>query len=345
MNDGLYHLCLTQSPLISMVFRAAIRKMGIPPERVRSISRRSVKPVGEGVCLDGLSDRMEAAYKGFKRKVYRELKRELGSELERMTEGGPFHAYIPHTQRLMYQEVLAHPLCQGYCFVEEGFTSMSWEVLQTANLPLKKRLQNKMRSWWVDSAFDAERYMFDVSDPKFRGAVAISRNAFRGMEHVTDVSEEIHHYTRGEEPSRWFVVLDTSYLHRGILWQDYEDALVDAIAEASAEKPDVIVKFHFVDDKAVEHFEAIRARVEDKVGELTCVGRDFSVEEALRANDVVVFAVSSLGYYVSLFGGAVHCFANRIRGLDVSVWIKEGRLPEDFRKVVGLEMQVEHPEP
>ena len=334
MKDSIVHLCLTQSPLITMVFQGAMKEMGVPADQIRSVSRRSVLPAGEGRCLDDLSDRLEAAYKGFRRGEYRRLQEELRRQIDEITGSRGFLAYIPHTQRLMYQEILAHPKCLGYLFVEEGFTSMSWKGHQAVKAGTGKRLQYRLRSAWTGSSFRFDREMFDVRSKGFRGAIAISKHAFTGMEKVTDVSKWIRRYEPQGQPKRVFAVLDTCYLHRGIRWDDYADALVEAVNAEAAPETEVFIKFHFVDTEAEGKFAALKKRIQART--MTLLPREFSVEDALSADDRLLFGVSSMGYYVAIFGGSVRCFAPAVKELDVGQWIAKGGLPGDFREIVGL---------
>ena len=71
---------------------------------------------------------------------------------------------------------------------------MDWQARQTVRMKFGKRLQNRLRTAWTGSAFDAQRPMFDCGHPKFRGAVAISPHAFSGMPEVLNVSAQVPRY-------------------------------------------------------------------------------------------------------------------------------------------------------
>ena len=328
MND-IIHLCLTHSPLTSLVFQAGMLELGVPVEKIRSLTRRAVRPVGTGICLDDLADHMEQYYKKFNRSAYRRSIRDLYDQLDKLTQGTPFVAYIPHTQRIIYQEVINHPACAGYWFIEEGFTSMAWDS-RGRELSPAKRVHYQLRTIWSGSHYTSGRQMFDCHDPKYRGALAISQHAFRGMPDVHNVFNSVAVIKPGTGQSRVFVVLDSSYLHHGIRWECYESAMVAAI-RARAEDA-VFIKFHFADSQAAARFAAVSNKIVPKQAVL--LERDYPIEENLCVGDVVLFAVTSLGYYTALFGGSVECFAPAIHGLDVKQWIDKQSLPPDFEDVV-----------
>ena len=150
-----YHLCLTHSPLTSAVFEAAMKRLDVPPDRIRSFSRRAVAPVGSGVRLDDLSDNLQSAYKRFDRRGYARLRSALVHRLEELTGGESFLAYIPHTRQIVYQEMIDHPKCAGYFFIEEGFTSMAWKSHRNVKLSRAKRFQHAIRKLWTGSRFNA----------------------------------------------------------------------------------------------------------------------------------------------------------------------------------------------
>ncbi len=334
-RTGLQHLCLTQSPLITLVFQTAMKHLEIPAGSLKSISRRSVKPAAAGMCLDDLSAALEAHYKKADRRGYLASRAELVQKVREITDGEKFLAYLPHLQRLFYQEIVAHPDCEGYLFVEEGFTSMDWQARQAVDMNAGKRALSALRAWWTGSRFDAQRAMFDIADRKFRGAISISPQAFSGMTGVVNVAPWIPRYHSTGGPKNVYVILDTSYLHRGIRWEDYEKAAVVAILTEAAEAASIRVKFHFADTQASAHFESMRQKCA-ATGGLTLLESDFSVEDHLTADDRLLFGVSSLGYYAAIFGGRVKCFAPEVAGLDLPAWIRRGLLPRDFPEVVGL---------
>lgn len=334
IDPEMQHLCITHSPLVTHIFQAAMRHLDVPAGSVTSISRRSVKPVGKGLCLDGLSDELEACYKRFDRTGYSRCRAEIQRQVRELNGGREFIAYIPHLQRALYQEVAAHPDCRGYRFIEEGFTSMDWQSRQTVKMKPVKRIQNTLRAWWTGSAFDVLRPMFDCADPKFSGAISISPYAFSGMPEVMNVSAHIPRYPAGEGTGKLYVVLDTAYLHRGIRWEDYRNAMVRAIAREAAGCETVRIKFHFADESAATRFQSIQADLPNL--RLSLLEPSFSIEENLTAADRVLFAVSSLGYYAAIFGADVKCFAPDIEGFDLDQWLRRGLLPPDFPEIASI---------
>lgn len=328
-NSEPCHLCLTHSPLVTMVFQTAMTHLDIPEGCIRSISRRGVRPAGQGISLDELSDDLELRFKGFQRTGYRRTLQKIRNLVDDLIEGRKFIVYLPHLNRILYQEIIAHPACAGYLFVEEGFTSMNWKSTKSS---IGKRLKNRLRSLWSGSAFRGNRAMYDTVHPKFQGALAISESAFQGMKKVLNVAPWIPAYPSSEEPGTLYVILDTSYLHRGIRWESYQSALVKALRNEASSGRNIAIKFHFADVESKAHFRSIR----NEIGAAELLARDFSVEDHFCAGDLLFFAVTSLGYYVAKFGGKVKCFALTIEGLDLEKWVAEGLLPADFSATVGL---------
>lgn len=336
-DQGTIHLGVSHSPLTTLVFRAAMADRHIPGDAIRSFTRRSVEVLGKGVQLDELSDRMQAAYKKWDRKGYQRLKSEFHRHLDELTAGRRFLAYLPHTRQIVYQETLSHPRCEGYLFLEEGFTSMAWSTGWGETPPFMKRLLNRLRGAMVGSAYRFSRPLFDIASPGFRGAFAISKQAFSGMSGRHDVSSSLAPLKPADGHRRIFVILDTSYLHRGIRWDDYCRELVDAVRRL---QPDgfaaILVKFHFADSLRVKRFEEIRRTLEDLPGVTTSLlPPEISVEETLRSGDAVVFGVSSLGYYAALMGARVVCFAPQVTGISLDRWIAQRLLPVDFPEITG----------
>ena len=336
-EDRLYHLCVIQSPLISAVFEAGMRAAAIPEKWICSISRRSVEPIGNGVCLDQISNMLEKAFKSWDRLLYAKCKEDLFREIGFLTRDQPFIAYIPHTQLLMTQEIISHPWCIGYRFVEEGFTSMAWATHQGLRISKIKCFLSYLRALRTESNYRSGRDMFDLKNDRFRGALAITPAAFSGMEQVVNVSSCMKKPVDSDQPARLFVILDTCYLHRGILWQDYEEALSIAVVKEAGEYKEIIIKFHFVDTNSSSHYDSLLGKIRKNIRiPIRVVSRSYSVEKELNANDCVLFAVSSLGYYTAFFGGKVKCFADKIQGISLKAWIQKGALPKDFRVMAGL---------
>jgi hypothetical protein len=280
---------------------------------------------------------LEKAFKSWDRLLYARCKEDLFRKIGLLTDDQPFIAYIPHTQLLMTQEIISHPSCVGYRFVEEGFTSMAWATHQGLRTTQIKCFLSYLRALWTRSNYRAGRDMFDLKNDRFQGALAITPAAFSGMEQVVNVSSCMKKIVDSDQPPRLFVILDTCYLHRGILWQDYEEALSGAVVKEAGEYREIIIKFHFADTNSSNHYASLLSKIRKNIGiPIRLVGRSYSVEKELIANDCVLFAVSSLGYYTAFFGGQVKCFADKIQGINLETWIQKGALPKDFRVMVGL---------
>ena len=332
------HLCVTHSPLVTQIFEAAMRLLAIPPDEVRSIARRDAPFSGRGLNLDDLSDEMELRFRKCDRKGYQEACGRLDSALRTLTGGRPFEAYIPHANKILYQEILTHPLCLGYSFIEEGFTSMAWSTRRNARFTPTKIFRNHLRTWWIRPRYQFERPMFVHTLPHFRAAYAVSAQAFLGMAGRTDVSACVTPLPEGTPPGKTYLILDACYLHAGIRWEDYENALLAAVRGQSVASGEILVKFHFADADRVLRFEGIHQRLAAVANgpRLSLLGADFPVERNLTQQDVLLFALSSLGYYAALTGARVSCFAGNLKGVSVPAWIHNGRLPDDFPKVVGM---------
>ena len=332
-----YHLCVTHSPLVTRVFEAAMQQKGISADAVRSIAKRGVSFPGTGRCLDDVARAMEACFKQCSRRGYREAWKRLDDALVELTGGKPFEAYVPHANNFLFQEIISHPQCVGYSFLEEGFTSMLWDTWRKVRSKSKTAFRNGLRTWWVRPNVRLDREMFDHSAPTYRAAYAISKHAFHDMPGRTDVSSHVPPLPSGKPPGNTYLILDACYLHDGIRWADYEDALVEAVLKHALPAGEVRVKFHFVDAKAAQRFDSLRRRLEDAgAGSPRLLSGEFSLEDNLTGEDLVLFAATSLGYYNALAGGRVHCFAGEVKGITLDSWIAAGRLPADFRQVVGL---------
>lgn len=331
------HLCVTHSPLVTRVFESAMGWLSVPDDMVRTISRRGAPFRGVGLCLDELSDQWEDCFRKGDKAGYHELGKVLDAAILSLTGGRPFEAYIPHANKILYQEIITHPDCAGYSFIEEGFTAMSWSTRKNARFTPWKIFRNHLRTWWIGPRYQFKRPMFVHSLPHFRAAYAISGQAFRGMPGRTDVRDFVPPFAAGNPPGKTYLILDASYLHFGVRWEDYENALVGVLLACDLPAGDVCVKFHFADAGRQARFESIRRRLEDAAGpSLILLDQGFSVEDHLTQQDLVCFAFTSLGYYAALAGTRVTCFADRIHGVSISKWTRDGRLPEDFPKVVGI---------
>jgi len=332
-----YHLCVTHSPLVTRVFEATRRQRGISASAVRSIAKRAVPFPGTGCCLDDVAHAMESCLKRFDRSGYAAARKQLDEALGELTGDKPFEAYVPHANNVLFQEIISHPRCIGYSFLEEGFTSMLWDTWRSFRMLSRKTLRNYLRTYWVRPNYSFNRPMFDHAAATYRAAYAISKHAFHDMPGRADVSGHIPSLPQSDGPANTYVILDTSYLHRGVRWQAYENALVAAILAAAPTSGELRIKFHFVDPKASQRFESIRARLSTGgVRSVSMLGSDFQVEENLTRDDLVLFAVTSLGYYAALAGARVKCFAGDIDGVSISSWIANGCLPADFPEVVGI---------
>lgn len=330
------HLCVTHSPLVTRVFESAMGWLSVPDDMVRTISRRGAPFRGVGLCLDELSDQWEDCFRKGDKAGYHELGKRLDAAIQSLTGGRPFEAYIPHANKILYQEIITHPDCAGYSFIEEGFTAMSWSTRKNARFTPWKIFRNHLRTWWIGPRYQFKRPMFVHTLPHFRAAYAISGQAFRGMPGRADVRDFVPPFAAGNPPGKTYLVLDSFYLHFGVRWEDYENALVEVLLACDLPAGDVCVKFHFADAGRQARFESIRRLLGGDFGpRLTLLDQGFSVEDHLTQEDLVCFAFTSLGYYAALAGTRVMCFADRIHGASISKWVLDGRLPEDFLTVVG----------
>ena len=336
-QDTPCHLCVAHSPLVTHVFEAAMRQQGVSKDVVRSIARRGVPFSGKGLCLDEVSDELESCFKRFDRKGYAKARSRMVADLNRLTAGRFFEAYIPHLNKILYQEIVFHPLCSGYSFLEEGFTSMAWETWPNIRSNWPKILRNYLRTWWVGPSYFFKRPMFEHFLPHYQAAYAISKHAFYDMPGKIDVAAHLPHLPCGDGPVITYVILDASYLHQGICWQTYEKALVDAVLKHAPPYAEICIKFHFADSQALKRFQNIRERLAERgLTSARLLESDFSVEANLTRQDLLLFAVTSLGYYAALAGAKVRCFAENIEDLSLSSWIGKSWLPADFLSVVGI---------
>lgn len=333
------HLCVTHSPLVTRVFEAVILQRGIQADSIRWIARRGVAIHGSGANLDEVSDEMERCFGDYDRSGYISIRKRFDEALHRLTEGRSFEVYLPHANKIIYQEIIRHPKCVGYSFLEEGFTSMAWDIWPKARArsTWSKVFRNYLRTWWVRPSYHFNRPMFEHSLPHYRAAYAISKHAFRGMPGRADVTKHLPSMPAVDETNNTYVILDSVYLHLRIPWENYENALVAAVLKHSPPSSELRIKFHFADARAQQRFGSIRERlVEAGLSSICLLGSDFAVEDNLTSEDLLIFAVTSLGYYSALAGARVKSFADAIDGLPLHTLILNGALPGDFLQIVGL---------
>lgn len=331
------HLCVTHSPLVTRVFHAEMRRRQIPETAIGFLSRRKTPFPGRGCAMDEVSDGMDLAYRKLDRRGYRAAQQRLDEAIRSLAGGAPFETYVPHLNKMLYQEIVRHPRCTGYSFLEEGYTAMNWSSRRNARITGHKILRSWLRDLWIGPRYQLTRPMFDPTLPHYRSACAISKLAFRGMPGRVDVSACLPPLPPGIPPGRILLILDTSYLHQGLIWQNYEDAIVTTLREDAPHTAELLVKFHFADPEADTRFRSLAGRL-DSFGfpSIRKLPRDFQIEENLTSEDLLVFGTTSLGYYTSLAGGRVKCFAGAIEGMSFEDWIRRGDLSEDFREVVGI---------
>ena len=331
-----FHLCVTHSPLVTRVFEAVVRRNEIPTTSIGYLSRRGTLFAGRGFPMDDVSDQLDLAYRKLDRKGYRATQQRLDEAIRSLCGGSPFEAYVPHLNKMLYQEVIGHPLCAGYSFLEEGCTSMTWDFRRNARITGYKLLRDKLRHFWIRPRYQLTRPMFDPTLPHYRSAFAISRLAFRGITGRVDVCPYLPPLPPGNPPGRIFLILDSSYLHQGLLWQNYEDAIVGVLREGAPHACELLVKFHFADPKSAERYQSLLARLGSSgFPSIQKLPGDFEIERNLTAADLLVFGTTSLGYYMTLAGCRSRCFAERIQGFRIDDWIARGDMPEDFPTVVG----------
>jgi hypothetical protein len=261
------------------------------------IARRGVSITGIGLHLDGISDEMEDCFRRFDRRGFRKVLKRFEEALNKLTEGRPFEVYVPHMNKILYQEIISHPDCTGYSYLEEGSTSMTWSSRRNAKTSWAKILRSHVRSWWVGSRYQFTRLMFDHSRLHYKSAYVISKLAFQGIPGRMDVSEHIPPLPSGTGDGNTYLILDAIHLLPGVRWEDYEEGLVQALIENRLPPGELLVKFHFAEADAVLKFESIRRRLAAvDTPPLRMLGTDFSVEEHLTREDLLLFAVTTLGH-------------------------------------------------
>lgn len=331
------HLCVTHSALVTRVFAAAARELGLPEDSLRYISRRGTRIPEPGTCFDDISDEMDRCLKRFDRGGFRLVRRRFEEALGRLTGGRPFEAYLPHGNKILYQEIIGHRSCAGYSFLEEGFTSMAWNTWRNDRSSRAKILRSAARCVWVRTNYRFTRPMFDHSRPHYRAAFALSGAAFQGMPGRIDVAAGLPPLRPGKPPGSVYLLLDMSYRHSGRSWEDYANSMARAVRLHSLADADVRIKFHPSDSDVSRKFESLRRRLADQgFSRVSLLGPEFQTEEELTASDLLVFGTSSVGYYAAIQGVRVACFADETEIAFIASLIGRGKLPKDFREVVGL---------
>lgn len=337
IGDGPFQLCVTHSTLVTRVFEAAMSLRGTPAGDVRTLSRRGAPFRGTGLRVDQISNELEECFKTFKRSEFRAAIDQLDAILDNLTGGKPFEAYIPHANKILYQEIICHRNCVGYSYLEEGFTSMAWSNRRNSRTSGSKLLRSHLRSWWVGARYRFNRKMFDHTLPGYQAAFAISDLAFCGMPGRRDVAAYLPPLAVGNPPGNTYIILDAIYLFQGIRWEDYENALVGAMLGGVLPAGDLLVKFHFADTEATRKFESLSQRLSATgLPPLRLLDAGFAVEENLTKQDLLLFAVTAMGYYAALTGVRCNCFASEIKGLSIPALVAAGKLPGDFERIAGL---------
>lgn len=332
------HLCMTHSPLVTRVFEAAMRREAVPPASTGFLSRRATPFPGRGLLVDDTSDAMDLAYRKLDRTAYHAARAGLDEAIRALCGDAPFEAYVPHLNKMIYQEIVLHPRCRAWSFVEEGYPPMNWRSRMNARITPAKILRSWLRDFRVGPRYRLTRPMFDHSLPGYRAAYAISKLAFRGMPGRVDVAPDLPPLPAGQPPGRNLLILDTSYLHQGLEWKNYEQAVIGILESSVSREAPLLMKFHPADTEAQARYEALVSHLRDfGFPSIERAPRDFQIEENLTAADLLVFGTTSLGYYMALAGARVRCFADRIAGLSFEDWIRRGDLPEDFRSVTGID--------
>jgi hypothetical protein len=179
--------------------------------------------------------------------------------------------------------------------------------------------------------------MFDHSLPHYRAAFAISGAAFHGMTGRIDVAPGLPPLRPGTPPGSVYLVLDMYYRLAGKSWEAYSNAMARAVRLHSHADADVRIKFHPSDSDVSRKFESLRRRLADQGFSRVCLlGLEFQTEEELTARDLLIFGFSSVGYYAAIQGARVACFADETEDDFIASLIGRGKLPRDFREVIGL---------
>lgn len=325
-------ICITHSPLVTRVYQAAMQLKQVDRGDQLVFGRRSVLPEGSEFGLDALSDQLEKAFKKGKRSSYQSKRKQLFQLLEKNAPHG-FEVTLPHLNQIIYQEIVSHTLCHGYYFAEEGFTSMNWRKYNSRNQDKAVPFKLRLRRFLTGSHFQPSREMFDAGHATYLGAFAISPDAFRDIQKRHDVSAHLPALRPAGENRTLYAVLDSSYLNQGIAWDDYLDALTRKIAESFRAGDKVFIKFHFADKDRLAHFTEITTALPEM--NLTLLDSDFCIEDALCKDDLVIFGLTSLGYYASLLGCESLSFSGDIKGFDAARWVSKGWLPEPIAKLLA----------
>lgn len=326
-RSNITHICVTHSPLVTRVYQAAMLTKQVPIENQLILGRRSVLPEGSEFSLDPISDQLEKSFKKGNRSAYQKTRKKLYNLLKKYAPNR-FEVTLPHLNQIIYQEIVSHPLCQGYYFAEEGFTSMNWHKYNSRNYGKAVPLKLRLRRLLTGSSFQPAREMFDAEHTSCLGAFAISPHAFEGMPKRLDVSPHIPALQSAGEVRTLYAVLDSCYLNQGIAWEDYLHALTQNIEKLYKAGDKVCIKFHFADREREKHFTEVTSALPEI--NLTLLDSAFCIEDALCADDLVIFGLTSLGYYASLLGCESHSFCNDIKGFDFERWVAKGWLPQQI---------------
>ncbi|MFT4176370.1 MAG: hypothetical protein QM627_06905 [Luteolibacter sp.] len=258
--------------------------------------------------------------------------------LEKITEivdGRPFDCFIHHSTAIFAQVLSSHPLCRKYFYLEEGITAMlGGQFGRPKKRHLKRWLWHLRSRVFFSGRVDKYRPFFDTESPKYGGACALTKPAFKGFPRRIQLPYERMDATV-PPPAEIVIFLDSQYIQGACQVGSYLAALTSALAALPGGKTSAAVKFHPAEKDATRRkriFDAIRSV--ETIDSLIELPAGFSGERMILDPSVkIVVGTSAAGFYIGERGFPAFTFARRIVELEPSFKKIADGLPPSFLDV------------
>lgn len=257
------------------------------------------------------------------------------AEITSLVGGKPFDCFIHHSTAIFAQVISSHPLCRKYFYLEEGITAM---LGGRFGRPKKRRLKSGLwglRSWlFFGGRVDKYRPFFDVESPKYGGACAVTKPAFKGFPKRIQLPYESMEATV-PVPAEIIIFLDSQYVQGACSIESYITALTESLAAMPGGKATAAIKFHPAEKDSARRQRILEAVMSvEKILSLAELPADFAGERMiLDPSSKVLVGTSAAGFYIGERGFPTFTFAKRIPTMDPSFGKVLASLPPAFLEV------------
>jgi len=249
--------------------------------------------------------------------------------------GRPFDCFIHHSTAIFSQVLTSHPLCRKYFYIEEGITAMLGGQF---GRPKKRWLKSavwSLRSWvFFGGRVDKYRPFFDIESPKYGGACAVTKPAFKGFPKRIQLPYERMEATV-PVPAEIVIFLDSQYVQGSCSVDNYVTALTASLVALPGGKATAAIKFHPAEKDTARRqriFDAIKGV--GNIVSLVELPPEFSGERMILDPSVkIVVGTSAAGFYIGERGFDAYTFAERITKMEPSFSKVFSSLPPSFLEV------------